>query len=70
MDKTNQMIWEEVLRTAELLHRLEPTLESMTRVMLGRLPIGKVKLPVEYVADAGVLTKLLLTLKARGATIE
>jgi hypothetical protein len=69
MNKTSQELWEEALRTAELLHRLRPTLESIEAAIAGVLPIDKVKLPVDYVADAEILTELLLALKARGARI-
>ncbi len=41
----------------------------MEAATAGVLPIDKVKLPVEYVSDAMILTDLVLTLKARGAKI-
>lgn len=34
MEKTNQDIWNEALRTAELLRRIEPTLDRMHEVIM------------------------------------
>jgi hypothetical protein len=70
MEKTNQDIWNEALRTAELLRRIEPTLDRMHEVIMGMRPATKDTLPVDYVADAQILTKLLLQLKARGAKVS
>lgn len=69
MSKASQELWEEALRTAELLRRIEPTLEPMEKAIVGRHPLNLDKLPVDYVSDAQILTQLLLELKARGARI-
>ena len=69
MEKTNKEIWDEVLRTAELLRQIEPTLKSMEEVIVGMRPAANVSLPIDYVSDAQILTQLLLLLKARGAKI-
>ncbi len=70
MNKTNQELWEEVLRTAELLDTLVPTLKPMESVIFDQNTLINIdKLPIDYVSDAQVLTNILLTLKARGAKI-
>jgi hypothetical protein len=70
MGKTNQDIWNEALRTAELLRQIEPTLKAMEDVVAGVRPATKDILPVDYIADAQILTGLLLQLKARGANVS
>jgi hypothetical protein len=70
MEKTNQDIWNEALRTAELLRRIEPTLKPMEEVIMGTRPATKDILPVDYVADAQILTELLLQLKDRKAKVS
>jgi hypothetical protein len=69
MENTNKELWDEVLRTAELLRKLEPSLKSMEEVIAGVRPPAKANLPVDYVSDAQILTQLLLLLKARGAKV-
>ena len=71
MDKTNQELWEEALRTAELLDAIRPTLKPMESALfdLSTTLIDKDKLPIDYVSDAQILTSILLKLKARGAKI-
>jgi hypothetical protein len=70
MEKTNQDIWNEALGTAELLRRIEPTLKPMEEVIMGIRPATKDILPVDYVADAQILTELLLQLKDRKAKVS
>ena len=69
MNKTNQELWEEIVRTAQLLRVSEPILESMEAGATGVLPPEKVELPVHYVSDAMILTELILSLKARDLKI-
>ena len=70
MNKTNQELWEEALRTAELLDTLVPTLKPMESVIFDQNTLINIdKLPIDYVSDAQVLTNILLTLKACGAKI-
>ena len=69
MEKTNKELWDEVLRTAELLRLEERSLKPMEEVIFGVRPLAKVNLPLDYVADAQILTQLLLLLKARGAKV-
>ena len=70
MDRTNQEIWEEILRTAELLSQNESSLEPMEEAGLGIIPFDKSCLPIHYVSDAQILTQLILSLKDRGARIS
>jgi hypothetical protein len=70
MDKTNQELWEETLRTAELLKQMEPSTEAMEKAAVGTIPTDKDCLPIQYVADAHVLTHLILSLKDRGVEIN
>lgn len=70
MDRTNQEIWDETLRTADLLHQMEQSLEPMEKAIAGIIPVDKSCLPVHYVSDAQILTRLLLSLKDRGVKIS
>jgi len=70
MDRTNQEIWDEVLRTAQLLRESECSLRQMERVAAGGSgPLDVSILPIGYVSDAMALTMLLLELKRRGVTV-
>ena len=68
-DKSNEELWEETLRTAQLLKEMEQSLESMEQVIAGTKQPDKDCMPVQFVSDAQVLTQLLLALKDRGARI-
>ena len=70
MEKTSKDIWDEALRTAELMRRIEKTLKPMEEAFVGVRPATKDCLPVQYVSDAQILTQLLLQLKARGAQVS
>jgi hypothetical protein len=65
MNKTNPELWAEIVRTANLLRLSEPQLKSMEAVAAGVLPPDKVELPVHYVSDAMILTRLILSFDAR-----
>ncbi|MBK9595710.1 MAG: hypothetical protein IPO57_10250 [Rhodocyclales bacterium] len=70
LNKTNQELWEEAIRTAELLDTLVPSLEPIMSAMFRRVPaVDMDKLPIDYVSDAQILTNILLNLKARGAKV-
>ena len=69
MNRSNEEIWNEALRTAELLRIKTETLNAMEEAIFGLRPLTKECFPVSYVSDAQILTQLLLELKARGANI-
>jgi len=69
MAETNDDIWAEVIRTAELLRSLEATLHPMEEAAIGLRTIDSTLLPVDYVSDAMALTQLILILKKRDAKI-
>ena len=71
MEKTNQDIWDEVLRTAQTLRlQEEQTMASGDRATAGLTSPDEIAWPVDYVADAQILTRLVLSLKARGARVS
>jgi hypothetical protein len=69
MNRSNEDIWNEALRTAELLRMTTGTLNAMEEAVSGLRPLPKECFPVSYVSDAQILTQLLLELKARGAKV-
>jgi hypothetical protein len=69
MNRSNEDIWNEALRTAELLRMTTGTLNAMEEAVSGLRPLTKECFPVSYVSDALILTQLLLELKARGAKV-
>lgn len=73
-EKTDQELWEEVLRTADLLRRNESgMMDSMTSLMEQASEedsISEDDLPTDYVSDAQILTKLLSVLEERGAKFK
>jgi hypothetical protein len=69
MNRSNEEIWNETLRTAELLQKTAGTLNAMEEAVSGLRPPTKECFPVSYVSDAQTLTQLLLELKARGAKV-
>jgi len=70
MDKSKQEIWEEILRTAQTLKESEFSLESMEKAICGIIPLDEKCLPVHYVADAQILTNLILRLKESEPTFR
>jgi hypothetical protein len=72
MEQTDQELWEEAMRTAELLRRTEPDsvdlLDLVEKAKEGK-SISEEDLPIDYISDAQILTNLLLRLKDRGVEI-
>jgi hypothetical protein len=71
MKKTNQELWEEVLRTADTLSEIEDhQVGSLERKVASEESISEDDIPVDYIADTQILTRLLLRLKDRGADVK
>lgn len=69
-EKTNQELWEEVLRTAETLRKIESgQVEPLEKKMVMGENITKEDIPTDYISDAQILTSLLLELKERSIEI-
>ena len=69
MNRSNEEIWNEALRTAELLRIKTETLNAIEEAVFGLRPLTNECFPVSYVSDAKILTQLLIELNARGAKV-
>lgn len=72
MEQTDRELWEEAMRTAELLRRTEPDsmdLQDLVEKAKEQGSISEEDLPIDYISDAQILTNLLLRLKDRGVEL-
>jgi len=70
MAQTNQEIWAETVRTAELLLETESSVQPMVGAATGTAKLDESCLPVSYVSDAMILTRLVLSLRDRGVRVS
>ena len=70
MERSNQEIWEEIVRTAALIRGYEPTLSKLEKKLLfGELSEDAAVLP-QLASDAQILAGLIEQLQRRGATFD
>lgn len=67
MEKTNEEIWEEVLRLIRLMKSHSSTVEKFSEAAAEVIPLDLSCLPIDFVADAEILVGLLEILEQRGA---
>lgn len=69
-ERTDQELWEEVVRTAKTLKKIEShQVEPLEKKMALDDTISKEDIPTGLIADAQILIRLLLELEDRGAEV-
>jgi hypothetical protein len=67
MEKTNQELWEEILRLIHGMKSQRVAVDKFSQAVAKAIPLDPSCLPVDFVADAEILLQLLEILEERGA---
>jgi hypothetical protein len=69
MEKTNQEIWEEILRLTRVIKSQTSSVDNLSRAATKLTPIDHICFPVDFVADTEILVYRIETLDGRGARL-
>jgi hypothetical protein len=71
VERSNQEIWEEITRTAQLIRGYGESLRGLEqRILVGELAAEDSRVLVELASDAEILAGLIEQLQRRGVTFK